>query len=416
MAQIYTDFNAAMKEFNAENLSDVGIFKLNPLLEFLTPKEMGGTDIKIPLRTSPPPGISATFSVAQTQSRAYSTSYKAFKVTHKECHQVVTMPVSAILGSNSDKKAFVELLANAQEGGRAHVAQALEVQLFRDGWGELGQVESIGATYVVLTKATDVWHFNENYRIVAAAAKATGNIRAESSAGSRVTAVDPNTARVYFSADPTDGTNGISTALAPGDYLFRKGDRDEASSPAKLCTEGLLSWLPGTDPADTFYDVVRTGNVRLYGNFLDASAMTFQQALVEADRIVSTAGGTLDTVFSHPLTFARMKIELMSEQWREPGGNADVSFSGITILGQQGQKIHVKPSRGCQVDKLWGLDSSTWSLRLLTGKEKVQIDSEDGNTVLRGATAKDVEQRIHFMGNLVCDAPSFNINITAPTN
>ncbi len=403
-----------MKQYNAEKLSDVGIFKLNPLLDFLTAKEFGGTSLKVPLRTSPPPGISSTFSVAQTLARAYASAYKAFEVTHKQIHQVVTMPIDAILGSSNDKKAFVELLANAQDGGMAHVAQALEVQLFRDGWGELGQVAALGATYVELTNATDVWHFNENYRVVAAENKATGNIRTESTNGSRVTAVDPNTARVYFSADPTNGTNGISTAIAPGDYLFRKGDRDEASSPTKLCTEGLLSWLPGTDPADTFYGVTRTGNVRLYGNFLDASSFTYEKMAVEADRIVATAGGTIDTFFCHPLVFAKWKIEMFASNWREPGAGADVSYASITILGQQGQKIKVIPSRGCQVNKVWGLDSSSWTYRVLHGKEKIQVDSEDGNTVLRGATAKDVEQRIHSYGNLVCDAPSHNINITAP--
>lgn len=413
-----TDLDAVEKELYVDSLADV-TFKNNVFLSLLKVKPLGTGGDKIPIRTAPPPGVSYTFSRAQANSLTRGSQFRAFKVTHKTLIGIATITGDQVYGTNTDAKAFASLIDTERRGLVQHMAKMLEVLLFRDGWGDVGVISSIASNKVTLTNVTDANNVEVGMEVVAAAAKATGNIRAASTNGAFVTGVNPSEGVLTFGAAVTDGTDGISTAVVAGDTLFIRGNRQEASSPAKLALDGLPSWLPGTDPGDEssnkFFDVDRNGNSRLYGLYLDATSLTWMELLVTADQIVTTNGGTMDTFIVSPKNFKNIQVELQGKihyDMVSQNVTAKVNFKSIEVMGMNGQVIKVIASRGCKDTDAFGLDLSTWSLRCMHA-DPVDIYDADNNGMvwLRQASADGQEIRTHSRSQLACSAPGYNIRV-----
>lgn len=416
-----SDYADALKEWNIEPLTDMCL-RNNVGLGTIPVEHFEGNPVKVPLMVSFPPGVSADFTQAQTIAKENGSEFEAWSPTHKELFGHAFIPTSVALASMSKKGAFIQLLDSEREGIVAHVAKFLEHSLYRDGSGVIGQVESIGATFVVLTKEQDCWMFTRGLQLVAAATK-TGALRTAGTAGTnRTTTFNIDERKVFFNADPADGTVGISSALAVGDYLIPKGNA--AAGSTKKLFDGFEAWLPGASTVDSspFNGVTRTGSTQRLGQYLDAATLglSYRDALIRMDQLINVAEGSMDIVYLNPEDYVNLMIELISDgvytdRVFQSSQSVNITFKAITQTGMNGQEIKILPARFCQVGILWCMDERCGVFgNLWDGTDLVHVDNLDNLDILRASSSDGLEVRSSARLFYCNRAPGWCGKITMP--
>lgn len=419
-----TDAASVAKYLQVDPVSDVTIYKDNTFLQFLKMGAISLVGRRVPIRTAPPPGWSAsdTYSLAMSNNTTTSGggSYRNYTYTHKNLYGRTNLSGDQVIGTKSDSIAYISLVKGEKEALIAHGCKQLEKFLFGDGFGIFGRIgtgTTVSSTTIQLSQQADAVNFERGQILMAVPDVDTSASRTASTNGSRISSVDYNTsgniATITLTAAANDATNGISTAVAVNDYLYVRGNHDEASSPVKQVLDGLSSHLPGLSTAhDTFFGVTRTGNSRLRGLYLDGTDMTWVEILLTADANCKINGGTIDLVFVSPTQLKNIQLELLGRlDYSEVslGKTAGVSFKAIEFVGQSGQMVRIVASRGCSDTDAFFLDSSTWMFCTLDGdKEPVSTFNIDGTDWLR-TTGDAIEMRAHSRSQLVGTAQGHNL-------
>lgn len=202
----------------------------------------------------------------------------------------------------------------------------------------------------------------------------------------------------------SDATNGIPTA-AQSDFIFVRGDQGVKMT-------GVQAWIPygGPPTVDSFLGVNRnTDPVRLAGNWLDATSMSVEDALIQGSTNVKKQSSMGITHFFMGYSkFAQLLKSQSAKVVIEEQVNPDVSFEGIEVLTSSG-RVAVVPDRNCPPDRIIGLNLGTWDYIHLG--DPIQIFNLDGNTWLRQPSDDGMEIRFFSLGNLVCRQPSANITM-----
>lgn len=351
------------------------------------------------------------------------STYKAFLYTHAKVYGIAHISVDQMLLSDNQAKAFVSLIKSEQDGLVQHIAKQLEQYLFEEGYGRIGRIKlgsSVAGATITLEDQCDGTNFETGMEIVAAADVGSAAIRAVSTNGAFVSSVATtaagNTATVTFGAAVNDATDGISTAVAAGDYLFIRNSRDPASTPVKSVPDGLKSHLPGTSTAhDTFYMVqsqTRANNTRLKGLYVDGTLLPIVETLFFADQLTYSNGGKIDMFWCSPRTLRKINLELQGKiSYNEASisKTAGVNFKAIEFIGMSGNTIRIAASRGCSDRVMFGLTSSGWSYRTIHAGQ-VEVFRGDGQDWLR-TTGDSLQLRAHSRGQLCGSAHGHNVRI-----
>jgi hypothetical protein len=405
-----TSFDAALKQHYTDDMVENLVYKDNPLLALMAKMEdFGGRNLPIPLIRGNPQNRSATFSVAQGGTT--TSKLDAFLLTRVKDYSIATIDNETLEASKGNANAFLEAATVEIDGAINALTRSLAVKLYRSGFGSVGNVNAtVTGTTLTLLDANDVVNF-EVGDVLQFAASDGGDALRDSGDSVAVTAVNRSAGSM------TVGTLSGITGLTSGDFIFKKGDRQDSGTPSRIVVAGLEAWCPGSAPASTaFFGVDRTSDVtRLGGLRLDASSVPIEEALIGGASLVAREGGKIDHYMMSYAQFSALEKALGTKvQYVDVKMNAEIGFRGILVNGPRGP-IKVIPDQNCPSNRVFGLQLNTWKLYSL-GKAVRVIDT-DGLQMLRQASADGVEVRYGFYGNAGCRAPGWNINlqVTSPT-
>lgn len=407
MALDLTEIANALKTLYRDDLVEELVYKRNPFLAML-PKYEGfsAKDMKFPLLYGNPQSVSADFATAQAAAvAAASSQWAGFTVNRATKHGCAIISGDTIASTRDDKGSFVRALKSEVDGMLNAMTNRLAVELFGQGWGDLGTVGAVGTYTVTLTNINDIVKVEVGQVHQFSSAQSTATLR-DSGDSLTVSAVDRGTGVITYST-VVSGVSGATT----GDFIFCKGDRQNSATPSAICMLGIEAWVPATAPGSTaFNGQDRSLDVtRLAGCRQDSSGQPLEEALIDADAAVFREGGELTHFLVTPKNFAELAKAMGSRVRYQPQMAGKIGFSSILVAGQGGD-IAVVADRNVPSDRIYGVTLDSWEL--CSDKKLVRINNDDGLTMLRTAATDGVEVRGVSRAQLVCHAPAHNITVT----
>jgi len=396
-------FDDALKQYYTSDMVENLTYPKHPFLAMLPKDEkFGGKNMPVPVIYGNPQGRSATFSTAQ--SNATATKVSEFLLTRVKDYGVVTIDGETLEASVGNEYAFISAQTTEINGILRSLGDSLSDALFGDSYGVIGRVNnsSYATTALDLVTDNDALNFEVGQVIVATDQSDGTSIRTGSLTVSAVSR-DATSNQVTTSANLSTGIS----AIAQNDYLYVSGDQA-----AKVT--GLLGWLPTTAPSsgDSFFTLDRSADVtRLSGCRYDGSSQPIDEALIDAVTRVSREGGSPDYCFMSFTDFANLLKTLGAQVEREVAKVGRFSFSGLEFMSPAGA-VKVIPDKDCPLSRAFLLQMDTWKLRSLN--KVPRILTHDGLQMLRQSSDDGVEVRAGYYGQLSCNAPGWNCNVTLP--
>lgn len=390
-----------------EKLAQETLYDAKPLYA-LMPKDTKfvGENIQIPLRYSPEPGGSATFSSALANRGP--SGYKRFALTRRKDYAIGSLEtelVRAAKGGNT--AAVIDAMESTIRGLRNTALRSLCRSLYGAGGGFRAQVTSgMASSTITLLNPKDIVWFEVGMKLDGSANDGLSGAATAGGAAAKIVSInrDSGTLTNDGSANwnAATGINGLSANW----YLFRQGDFG-------LTMIGLDGWIPSTVSATAFFGVDRTlDSERLAGCRITPATTGYTYSTIEGACLailerVYMAGGAPDKIFLHPQRYKRLCDELGAKKvYNDVKSEAGISFKGVYIEGQGGP-CTVMSDPCCPRDTGWALTMDTWKLRTLG--EPFSITDDDGNAPwMREADDDAIQIRLATYGNPSCDAPAYN--------
>ena len=405
-----TNFDPALKQIYRDSYTRKLTFRRRPLFGLLPKFEgFGGRNMPIVLQYGNPQGRSRTF--ANAQSNRTQVLVEDFVLTRANNYAVSTIDGETIESTRENDYAFLSALKLKIDSTMASLADDLESSFFRSTDGNRGQIASVTAAdpmVITLSQPEEATLFEVNMTLVADNASGGGSLRTAPGTAN-VDGVDRASGTIT-----TDYDNGCTTTdWAAADYLFVQGDES-------LGTAGLIDWVPDAAPSATlFFGVDRSSDTRLGGLRQSSANDNLEEAAIDAQSKAATQGGMPDLFVVHNAQVRRFVKELgAKKEYVEThavgpdGMPANVGYRSLIIQGDEGP-IAVVASNKCQANRGWMLQRDTWSLNTLYAPVRVLAD--DGLRILRQASADGYEVRMGHRGNIGCNAPIWNVNVTLAT-
>ena len=398
-----TSFDAALKEHYSKDKVENLVYKDNPLLALISKKEnFGGKNMPVPLIYGNPQGRSASFTQAQNRGNASSSLLKDFVLTRVSDYSIATIDGETMEASKGDANAFMEAATTEIDGAINSLSRSIAVSMYRDGSGEIGQVDAEPATgsqtVIQLKEESDVTNFEVGMVLEVHSAPAGGTQKNTDGSTQDLVVVGVDRDAGVITCDAA--FNGSGT-IAADDYIFVKGDRG-------LKLSGLSAWIPKTAPVagESFFGVDRSADVsRLAGIRQDGSAKSIDEALIDLASRIAREGGSPDHVFLSYEKFAELEKALGAAVRYKDVESASFGFRVLEINGPKGT-IKVIPDQNCPSNVAYMVQIDTWKLASIG--PAVSAVTSDGLSMLRQASADGVEVRYRFYGNMYCKAPGFS--------
>lgn len=373
-----------------------------------------GDAYKVPIMYGDAQSWSPNFTVAQNASQANAQLVTAFLLNTRAAQYAVgNWTRQTMLASAGDAGAFLEVVQVNIEMNLRSLGNALATQLYRSGFGDQGQISSIGyvasATTIQLANVEDVVNFAINQVLdVSATQNGTSRARGTSGNGLIVTARDVNQGLLTFAYAINDSTNGIP-GISAGDFLFPNSSHSGATQIVPL---GIEAYVGASAPATsaTLWGAPVGTDSRLNGLRMNATdGRSLEEALIQAASLVSREDGELSHFFCSHDTYSRIQTTMQS---RLRHADVDVEdfagFSGAMLRTNHGE-VMIVPDRACPSNRIYGLDLKTWELASLG--PLIDRVEDDGLPFIRQTNADNFEARWASYAQLVCRAPGRNINI-----
>lgn len=349
-------------------------------------------------------GGSATFSNAQSNGAAPST--QGFTLTLNELYRVLTVSNKALLSMKSAKGAFLSEQALRGKMMLEGLANDLEKALFGSYLGLRGEIATSGVTPgssadVVLTQAGDIrkWHVGDVVNYYDASAGHLHYSSGTTPIVNTVKSINRSTKTITMTANVPSG-GGTITA---GDSLVREGDYDNG-------LYGIGDYLPETVTATAFAGVDRTVDPeRLAGSRVNVDAGNLYEGINELImEIFGVTGTTADTVLMSVDNLRKLRDQNADRVVFNAGGGMSLGSSKVELLSSVSSgPIQVIPSPFCPDDAIFAVDKSTWQIIHLDSR-LIGLDTLDGNSAMRAASAAAVEFRFSAYPQLRCLKPGHN--------
>lgn len=366
-----------------------------------------GEAVKIPVATTRPQNRSATFAKAKGSGGGGKTSQQQFfLITTEDNYNFGFVDNKTIQVSKSNKGAIVDALQYETDMAIKALGRNLNIDIFGNGSGLIGQRASISTNTITLVNVQDVVKFEIGMTLVASP-NADGS--SPRSGTAEVTAVDRDSGLVTV-----DNAAAI-ISFADNDYLFIDGD-------IGLKLKGFDAWLPATAPTATpFFNVDRSVDpTRLGGVRYDGTNLTHREALIKCAARVHREGGMPDYVLMNTDDYAELSAELdsdivydkaVAQYYKVDKERASIAYEAIVLNTPHG-KMKIMADRDCPVGVAYMLQMDTWTLHSVG--DVVSIFNTDGLPFLRASDFDGIEIRVHSYSQLACDAPGKNARLTLP--
>lgn len=401
LADITTAIEPIYKQWYSKSYENM-MYRDRPVMGMIAKLKAGGEQIKQPIKIGQSAAQSSTFATAQ--GNVGLANRKAFLGDWGYDVSIARVPTNLIDLSESDKGAVVKALADETETAMDAIAQRLERDLFRMGFGYCGEVASGQATpTIVLTQRSDTQNFFPGQVLQAAQDENSGALR-NAGATATVLSVDRDAGTVTATGNWT----AAIAALVAGDVLFQAGDRQNAATPTPLRVVGFAGWLPLTAPTagDSFFGVDRSIDpVALAGVRVSGIGKPISQAIYDLAVRIGENGGAPDICFCSFDAFGKLETELdqKAEYENLQGSGITVYFDAISLAGPKG-RIKVFPSTYCPMDRLFVLTKRDWTLYCGGADDPIRPSLRNG-TFLDVGNADSVEQRFKVLAQMMCAAP-----------
>ena len=365
-----------------------------------------GENAQVPLRYSPEPGGSATFSSALANRGP--SGYKRFAVTRRKDYAIGSLEtelVRAAKGGNTG--AVIDAMESTIRGLRNTALRSLCRSLYGAGGGWRAQVTSgMASNTIQLLNPKDVVWFEVGMKLDGSANDGLSGAATAGGAAAKIASINRDAGTLTNDGSANwNAATGINGLLANW-YLFRQGDFG-------LTMIGLDGWIPSSVTATAFFGVDRTtDSERLAGCRITPTTAGYTYSTIEGACLailerVYLAGGAPDKIFLHPQRYKRLIDELGAKKvYNDVRSEAGIAFKGVHIDGQGGP-CTVLPDPCCPRDTGWALTMDTWKLRTLG--EPFSITDDDGNAPwMRESDDDAIQIRLATYGNPSCDAPAYN--------
>lgn len=424
LKELYSDDAWVMKDL---------VFNRNPALALMDKDEsemgLGGKTFPIPVLYDTGAGRSANFGNAQSYQSAPATV--EFQVTRVQNYSLATLTGDFLRASAQNIGAFMPGAELNVKAAFQAIGNDLAHDIFLDGSGQRGTY-GLGAGSIVngvitLDSLSQVYQFAVNMALVSYSISGQTPTQSTGANLGFVIAVDTSAGTVTISATQggAAGTpTGWSTAFP---YISQVGDTNfitnGLSSANMLKVAGFAAWCPIVTPggSDSFFGVNRSVSpTKLAGYRFVGSGESIQDALIDAVNQLAAQGneaGDPDFIFTNPTSYQTLVKQLTSQgvyQMIKAKINEEVSISfKALVLPTANGEIAILQDRNCQSQLAWVITLKTWKLRTL-GKCP-QFLTYPGfydqlGVPVPGADA--IQLQIGYYGNVTCNAPGSNANVT----
>jgi hypothetical protein len=289
--------------------------------------------------------------------------------------------------------AFGSLIETEVDGMMDEFVTRRAFQLYRDSYGDRGQVGSIAGNVITLANPYDTVNFFQNMPLNASTSQNGTGPRAGSMT---VTAVDISDGTITCSG-------GLIAGLAANDYLF------STTEIAQFGMEGLALCTPAVAPVvgggDNFRGQDRSVDpTRLAGSRLTAlqATGTIEQNMVKLLSLIRLVGGRSDFATLGPERAMEVRTRLGAKVRYEAGGDPTYGFSSFMLDTPQGV-VKVLDDPDCPSTAFWvGREASH---KIPTLGEFVRIDDADGNWAYKKPANNQIGVRIRSVCNYLQTSP-----------
>lgn len=364
-------------------------------------KDFFGDSYPLPMRVTNPQGASNTFANAQAQKTA--SNYKKFSLTRVRDYSLASISTEAMLASENNAGAFLQLATAEIDGAIETMKRRMGWAIYGDGSGAIGAIAaapSVAATTTVTFRnVEDIVKIEVGQTIQFRSGATVRTFNGTITSG-LVSAVNRDTGAFTVNVAYT-----VAGTIVANDTCNVVGDYNAKVS-------GLASWIPSSAPSSApFFGVDRSiDTTRLGGIRVSSIGKPIEEALIDGARRVGREGlGNPDYVLTGFSRYASLDKSLGSKVRYKDIEVAGISFKGIEVSGPQGT-MTVLPDRDCPEDRMYLIDMSTFGLHSL--KEPIMLLNQDGNKMLREATADSLEARVGGYFQLGCTSPGSSAVLT----
>jgi hypothetical protein len=336
-------------------------------------------------------GGSSDFATAQTGATDTTTTFGSkFLVDWFEDNAVQRISGKAIAMSRNNDGAWTQLVRFAMDSCIRLAAFRNSIALATQGWGELSQISNVAGSTFTPTRPEHISRYIRGQQLVFSTTLNSAVL--VSATALTITAIDPNSTTITLSATLA------SVGAANTNWAFTNGDRQNSATPVRLRPAGLPAWLPSTIPVvdttiSTLYQVVRSNNGRLYGNFIDGTNLSVEQTLITLGQAVASQGnqdGKLSIVVS-PNMYTRLAVELGSNK-RYSDGTGQFGFKTL-LLSVDGIDANVYSDKYFDDTAAYCFDPNEVQMNSIGPAPGINNNDGQGN-LLRVSDKNAVETRV----------------------
>lgn len=395
--------------------------------------EMGlaGKYFPIPCLTDVGGGRSANFGIAQAFQSAPVTV--EFNVTRVQNYSLATLTGDFLRASAQNIGAFMPGAELNVKAAFQSIGNDLAHDMYGDGSGVRGTYGlgsgTIAAGVIQLDSLGQVYQFGVNMALVSFSVSGQTPTQSTAAAIGYVIAVDTSAGTITVSATQGGAAGTPANWSTAFPYLAQAGDVNFISnglaSTNMLKIAGFAGWVPFVAPAggDNWFGVNRSQSpTKLAGLRFNGSGESIQDALIDAVNQLAANGseaGDPDFIFINPVSYQTLVKQLTSQgvyQMVKAKINEDVSISfKALVLPTANGEIAILQDKNVQSQTAWIITLKTWKLRTL-GKCPQFITYpgfyDQLGIPVPGSDA--IQLQIGYYGNLTCNAPGANANVSLP--
>ncbi len=384
------------------------LYKNNPLFAMVNKRtDWDGLNLQIAFRYALTAGRSASFTTAQGQKNP--SKLQKFNVTTVKDYSLADIDGETIRATKTDKGALLRALENETDSALWKLKRSIAIKLYRSGTGSIGNISAgstVGSPTITLSNIQDVTNFEVGDVLVASATDGS----ALRSAGASITLTGVNRATGQLTA--AGNWTGSIAAVAAGDFLYCAGDA--ANGGANVVLSGIQAWVPsGAVTSTSFFGLDRTPDpTRMAGLRYTGGGAPIEETLQNALALLCREGGEPSHVFMNNADYVNLVLALGSKVIydQETTDMPDVGFKGVQLVapGASGfVKVFADPN--CPKGFFHILQLDTWTLWT---RGEIGFLMDDDQRILRNTASDSYELRMGYYGNLVCDAPAYNLTGT----
>lgn len=403
MAYDVSAIDAALKVIYQKGLPYL-LYKKSPFFAWL-PKttNFGGKRKEVTVAYS---GGVAYSTFANSKANATEVPLASFDVTRKKIYAHGFLDGEAMEAAANDDGALIRTVQHGITGAMKGFERQSEHALFHSGGGARGQIATggISGATITLTDRKDCRWFFKNQIIQLSAddgVTASAGVRSGTLTVSKINRKD---GIITFTGNVTSGI----AAAAAGDYVFQQGDYQNVPN-------SIFSWVPDTEAkaATTFLGQDRSfDTAALAGVRLDATGLTTEAAIIEADAEADAQGASVDVCWVSSARFAEMAKNVQSKTYFHDTLKVSptLSIQGLAFHGGKSGKIMIMKEPAMPDDKALMTTRDCWELSS-TKNGWPHFSKEDGLKLARVHDSDQVEFVLKAYGNLLCHRPLDNVLI-----